>query len=53
MTFLMLGIEPTKRIELPLWGNVILLLVVAILFAIIIRDIICVCRLNKDKKGTK
>jgi hypothetical protein len=31
---------PTERIELPLWGNIIAVAVVAILFGFIIRDLI-------------
>lgn len=44
------GIEPTKRIELPLWGNVIVLLVVAFLLGVIICDIVRIYRINKEKK---
>lgn len=49
MTFA-LGIEPTPRIELPLWGNVLLLLLVAAVIGFIIKDLIEVYRINKEDK---
>ena len=45
-----LGIEPMPRIELPLWGNVIALLVVAFLLGVIVCDIIRLYLINREKK---
>lgn len=36
-----------KPVELPLWGNLIALAVVLVLFGFIVRDIIEVCRINR------
>lgn len=45
-----MNIEATPRIELPLWANVVLLLLVGFAFGFIIRDFIQVYRDNKEKK---
>ncbi len=36
-----------EPVELPLWGNLIVLAVVLVLFGFIVRDIIAVCRINR------
>jgi hypothetical protein len=37
-------VTPRAPVELPLWGNLIVLAVVLVLLGFIVRDIIAVCR---------
>lgn len=42
--------EVRKPVELPLWGNIVVLVFVAVLVGIIVRDLIKLRRLNKEGK---